>query len=66
MDSFAHTVRIPFCAEEIYLLGEAADLRGEGEELLGDFFAEAAEFGVVAVFGVVGAAVGGWLREGGR
>ena len=35
------------------MLGKLADVCSQGEELLGEGFAEAGEFGVVAVFGVL-------------
>lgn len=61
MNTFASTLGIASGAKKINLLGEFANLGGEGEEGFGERFAEAGKFGVVTVFGVVFAAVGCWL-----
>lgn len=64
MDPFPNTLGISLRTQETDLLRELADIGGQREQLLRERFAEAGEFGIVAILGVVLSAEGRWLRGG--
>lgn len=62
LHTLAHTVRLATRTQQGDLAGEAADVGGEREELVGEVGGVLLELRVVGVLGVVGAAPGRGLR----